>query len=80
MNIEARKISLLKEVLNIDNEKMIRAVEELLHRKETEAFEEDLKPMSMARYKSEIKEAIEDEKNERLIKVEDLKKQIQRWD
>ena len=42
MNIEARKISLLKEVLNIDNEKIIRAVEELLHRKETEAFEEDL--------------------------------------
>ena len=79
MNIEARKISLVKEFLNIDNENIIRAVEELLHKKRVENYENDLKPMTMERYKSEIEMAIDDEKKGRLIKADDLKKQIQEW-
>lgn len=80
MDIEARKISLVKEFLNIDNEKIIRAIEELLHNKKVENYESDLKPMTMERYKMEIEMAIRDEKNGRLIKADDLKKQIQEWD
>jgi len=80
MGIEARKISLVKEFLNIDNEKIIRAIEELLHSKKVENYESDLKPMTMERYKMEIEMAIRDEKNGRLIKADDLKKQIQEWD
>ncbi len=80
MGIEARKISLVKEFLNIDNEKIICAIEELLHSKKVENYESDLKPMTMERYKMEIEMAIRDEKNGRLIKADDLKKQIQEWD
>jgi len=80
MDIEARKISLIKEFLNIDNEKIIRAIEELLHNKKIENYESDLKPMTMERYKMEIEMAVRDEKNGRLIKADDLKKQIQEWD
>ncbi len=80
MNIEARKILLVKEFLNIDNENIIRAIEELLHNKKIENYESNLKPMTMERYKAEIKMAIKDEKNGRLIKADDLKKQIQEWD
>lgn len=80
MNIEARKISLIKEFLNIDNEKIIRAIEELLHNKKIENYESDLKPMTMERYKAEIEMAIKDEINGRLIKANDLKRQIREWD
>lgn len=80
MNIEARKLSLVKEFVNIDNEKIIREIEELLNKRKIEAYEENLKPMSMARYKAEIEKAIEDEKSGRLIKAEDLKRQIKEWD
>lgn len=80
MNIEARKISLVKEFLNIDNETIIREIEELLYSKKIENYESNLKPMTMDRYKAEIEMAIKDEKNGRLIKADDLKKQIQEWD
>jgi len=80
MDIEARKISLVKEFLNIDNEKIIREIEKLLHNKKVENYESSLKPMTMERYKAEIEMAIKDEKNGRLIKADDLKKQIQEWD
>jgi len=80
MNIEARKIALVKEFLNIDNENTIRAIEQLLNEMKATAYEEDLMPMSMAQYKAEIQRAIDDETNGRLIKAKDLKKQIREWD
>lgn len=52
MNIEARKISLVKEFLNIDNETIIREIEELLYSKKIENYESNLKPMTMDRYKA----------------------------
>lgn len=79
MNIEARKISLVKEFLNVENEEIIQEMEDLLHEKKAETYEGNLKPMSMARYKAEIERAIDDEKNGRLIKADDLKNQIQEW-
>lgn len=80
MNIEARKISLVKEFLNIENEQTIQEIEEFLHNKKMESYESSLKPMTMHQYKAEIEMSIKDEENGRLIKVEDLKKQIQEWD
>jgi len=80
MNIEARKISLVKEFLDIENEQTIQEIEEFLHNKKIEAYESNIKPMTMERYKAEIVMAIKDEENGRLIKAEDLKKQIQEWD
>lgn len=80
MNIEARKISLVKDFLDLDNEKIISEIEELLHKRKMEVYEDNLKPMSMDQYEAEIKAAIADEENGRLIKAEDLKKQIQEWD
>lgn len=80
MNIEACKISFVKEFLNVDNENIIREVEDLLHKKKTEIYEENLKPMSMAQYKAEIAGAIDDEKNGRLIKANGLKEEIREWD
>lgn len=80
MNIEARKISLMKEFLNIENEQIIIEIEKILHKKKIENYESNLKPMTMDRYKAEIQMSINDEENGRLIKAADLKKQVQEWD
>ena len=80
MNIEARKISIVKELLNLDNERVVKAVEELLCKVKIENYENNLKPMSMAQYRAGIQMAIEDEKNNRLIRARDLKKKIREWD
>lgn len=79
MNLEARKISLIQEFLRVDNEKIISALENLLHKSKSESFDENLKPMSLDQLNNEIDKAIDDENNGRLINSKDLKNKIQKW-
>lgn len=79
MNLEARKISLVQEFLRIDNEKIISALEKFLHKNKSEIFEQNLNPMSLEQFNIEIDKALEDEKNNRVISVKDLKQKIQKW-
>lgn len=79
MNLEARKISLIKEFLSIDNEIIISALENFSHKNKSDTFEGSLKPMSVEDFNREIDKALEDEKDNRIISVLDLKKQIQKW-
>lgn len=80
MNLEARKISLVQEFLRIDNEKIISALENLLHKSKSESFDENLKPISLDQLNSEIDKAIDDEYKGKLINAKDLKNKIQKWD
>ena len=79
MNIEARKISLIKEFLKIDNEKIISAIENFLHQSNSKNLEQNIKPMSLEDFYNEIDKAVEDEKNNRITNVKDLKKKIKEW-
>lgn len=44
-----------------------------------ELLEKDLKPMSLDQLHNEIDQAMEDSKNDRVIKASDLKAKIQKW-
>ncbi|WP_042722947.1 hypothetical protein [Flavobacterium sp. B17] len=79
MNLEARKILLVQEFLRIDNEKIINALENALHKIKSENFDENLKPMSIEEFNDEIDKAIEDADNNRITNVADLKNKIQKW-
>jgi len=79
MNLEARKLSLIQEFLRIDNEKVISALENFIHKNNSEVFEQNLKPMSLNQLNIEIDQALDDEKKNRLISAKDLKNQIQKW-
>lgn len=79
MNLEARKISLVQEFLRIDNEKIISALENFLYKNKSEIFEQNLNPMSLEQFNREIDQALEDEKNNRIISAKDLKQKIQKW-
>ncbi len=79
MNLEARKILLVQEFLRIDNEKIINALENALHKIKSENFDENLKPMSLEEFNDEIDIAIDDADNNRITNVADLKNKIQKW-
>lgn len=80
MNLEARKISLVQEFLRIDNEKIINALENALHKIKSENFDENLKPMSLDKFNDEINKAIVDADQNRMTSITDLKNKIQKWD
>lgn len=79
MNLEARKIILIQEFLRLDNEKIINAIENLLHKSKSDFFEQNLKPMTLKQFNDEIDKALDDEKNNKLINAKDLKRKIQEW-
>ena len=80
MNLEARKISFVQEFLRLQNEDIISGFEALLRQRKVELIEQNLKPMSMDQYNAEIDQAMDDSKNGRMIKLEDLKAKVQKWD
>lgn len=80
MNLEAKKLSFIQEFLRVDNEKIINDLVNLLRKSKSEHFEQNLKPMSLEQFNDEINQALEDEKNNRLIRSSDLKQKIQKWD
>lgn len=79
MNLEARKILLVQEFLRIDNEKIINALENALHKIKSENFDENLRPMSLEEFNDEIDTAIDDADNNRITNIADLKNKIQKW-
>ncbi len=79
MNLEARKISFVQEFLRLQNEDIVSGLEKLLRKRKSEMTEKNFKPMTMEFYNAEIDQAIEDSKNERMIKATDLKAKIQKW-
>lgn len=80
MNLEARKISLVQEFLRIDNEKIINALENELHKIKSEDFDKNLKPMSLDKFNDEINKAVADADHNRITSITDLKNKIQKWD
>lgn len=80
MNLEARKIAFLEEFLKIQNEDMIAKLERILKKEKNSYSEGDsLKPMSVEEFNERINKSMEDSKNGKLIKSNDLKAKIDKW-
>ena len=79
MNLETRKLSFIQEFLRLQNEERVSGLENFLRKRKIELLENDLKPMSVEQFNKEIDQALDDSKNERIIKASDLKDKIQKW-
>ena len=79
MNLESRKLSFIQEFLRLQNEEIVSGLENFLRKRKIELLENDLKPMSLEQFNKEIDQALDDSKNERIIKASDLKDKIQKW-
>ena len=62
----------------MDNEKIINALEILLHKSKSEFFEESLKLMTLEQLNNEIDLALEDEKDNKTTNAKVLKDKIQK--
>jgi len=78
MDLQSRKIEFVQEFLKLQSEEVISQLEKLL-RKETKKIQPDLIPMTVDEYKERINKSIEDSKNGRLTKVDDLLPEIVGW-
>lgn len=80
MDLEARKISFVQEFLRLQNEEVITALENFLHKRKAEMTDENMSPMSVEQLNAETDLSIEDALEGRIIKASSLKDKIRKWD
>lgn len=79
MNLETRKISFVQEFLRLQNEEIVIVLEKLLHKHKTELIDNEMKPMTIEQFNSNIDQSEEDFKNGRIISASDLKAKVEKW-
>ena len=79
MDLQNRKISFVQEFLRIQNEEIISGLENLLREQKAELFKKNQQPMTIEEFNHEIDQALEDSKNDKVIKATDLKDKINKW-
>ena len=79
MDLEAKKIRFLREVLRITNDKIIDKLEEVLHQERKKTIDNESDQMSIEEFNSLIDKAEDDSKNGRLYNAGDILKDIDKW-
>lgn len=79
MDLQSRKIHFVQEFLKIQNEEIISRLEKILKKGKENTLDGDFKPMPIDEYNKRIDESLEDSKNDRVIEVNDLISEIQKW-
>ncbi|MBW6483091.1 MAG: hypothetical protein K0B10_08510 [Vicingaceae bacterium] len=79
MDLQTRKLELIKEFLKIQSEDIIAIIEKILKKENIKSEQEDFNPMTLEEFNSRIDESMEDSKNGRLIEASDLKAKIDKW-
>jgi len=80
MDLQTRKLELIKEFLKIQSEDVISRLEKILKKEYTTSEEDGFEPMSVEEFNSRIDKSMEDSKNGRIIEASDLKAKIDKWD
>ncbi|NOX86648.1 MAG: hypothetical protein GXO86_11910 [Chlorobi bacterium] len=73
MDIQTKKLNFIQEFLRLTDEKVIDKLNRILKSERKKQIEKDLSPMSIEQLNDEIDKAVEDAKNERVIKATGLK-------
>jgi hypothetical protein len=79
MNLEARKLSFIQEILKIQSEKTISRLESFLKKEKTVNEFENIQPMTMKKFNQRIDKSLEDSKKGKLTEVNDLISEIDKW-
>lgn len=79
MNIQARKLILIEEFLQISDESLITKLELLIRQEKKTAHERDLKPLSLSEFHDMIDQAKRDSDNGRIISHQELKEKVKTW-
>jgi hypothetical protein len=79
MDIQARKIEFIQQVLKLQNENSITRLENALIQETREQHEENLEPMSVEDLSNRIDQSMDDSENDRVYSMDQLKSTISEW-
>ena len=79
MNLEARKLSFIQEILRIQSEKTISRLETILRKEKTVIEFENIQPMTMKKFNQRIDKSLNDSKKGKLTEINDLISEIDKW-
>ncbi|VAW29315.1 hypothetical protein MNBD_BACTEROID07-528 [hydrothermal vent metagenome] len=76
MNIESRKLLFIQEFLRIKNKEIVIGLEKTLKLWKTKLHEKELKPMSLEQFNNEIDQALNDSREDNVVKATEL---LDKW-
>ena len=79
MELQDRKINLLKEILRINESSLFDKLEDVLLTEKRRIYSQDFKPMSFEDFNKRIEDSEDDYKNGRLTDAELLLNEIENW-
>jgi chemotaxis protein CheY-P-specific phosphatase CheC len=79
MNIQARKLILIEEFIQISDESLITKLESLIRQEKQAIHERKLTPMSMNELHQMIDQAKQDSDEGHVISHQELKKKVKTW-
>ena len=79
MDLQTRKIAFIQEFLRLQNEDIINGLEKMLRKRKAKLYEENLKPMSIEQFNSDIDLSLEDSEHDRGMSTRALKEEIKGW-
>ncbi|MEX0996154.1 MAG: hypothetical protein WDZ45_03805 [Flavobacteriaceae bacterium] len=79
MDLQTRKLELIREFLKIQSEEVVAQLEKILKKENKISEDENFKPMTIEEFKSRIDESMEDSRNGRLTEASEFKAKIDKW-
>lgn len=79
MDLQTRKLELIRIFLNIQNEDIISRVESLLKKESKVSKEKSLKPLTINELNNRIDQSLDDSKNDNVTEIDDLIEEIEKW-
>ena len=79
MELQARKIQFIQDILRLKNEKILQKLENILRLEKEKQIKEEFTQMTMAEYDTLIDRAENDAENNRLFNAEEILKDIDSW-
>lgn len=79
MDLQTRKLELIREFLKIQSEDVISRLEKILVKENFRSSQEKFKPFEIDEFNSRIDQSMEDSKNGRLIESKEFKAKIEKW-
>jgi hypothetical protein len=79
MNLQTRKLELIKNFLTIQNEELISNIEDLLMINQNLIKNNKILPFTLIELQNRIDKSLEDSKNGKVIEVNELIEEIEKW-
>ncbi|HAQ19189.1 MAG TPA: hypothetical protein DCR40_08155 [Prolixibacteraceae bacterium] len=79
MDLQTRKLTFVREFLNIQNENIVDRFEKMLKKEKSRSIEKDFQPMTLDEFYKRIDQSMLDSNNDKLTNNDELIKEIEGW-